>query len=528
MSFRSIWIILLAAALLPRAQFLGQQTSTTARKHPATKTSTKPKPSSKARAAKASTTAKTVKRAPAQKLRPTPKRRIAASRTRTKPHRTVLAAATRPSEYVAASPHASAALDAAVPDPAILPSEPALVPRSSPLTSTVGRDGMIAQLTQALASPRSGIEFAANLHPFFDQLRALELNPQSSTVRIFQFGDSHTAADLFTGALRTLFQTRFGDAGAGFSLAGYPFAGYRIHGTKHGQSVGWTVLGTHLRDIGDALVGMGGVSLSTDKPGDWVSLEADAVSLDVHYLIQPGGGQLQIYDSDQLLSTVSTDGPEAAGNKSLTVAPGLHHFEVRTTQYAPVRLLGMVAEKSFGVTYDAMGLNGAEASLLLRWNQDLLATYLQQREPNLIVLAYGTNEAADHNWTEESYAAMFRSLIERFHTMSPGVPILVVGPADRDLRAGRRKWEPFIGTDRIIAAQRSVCRQMHCAYWNQQARMGGFGSMHQWVSVDWAQGDHTHFTGEGYTELASALFSDIVTQYNTYEGIEARAGSNPQ
>ena len=504
MSFRSACTLVLIAALFPGAW---AQTAASKKKHPATTTktssSTKPKPKPT-----------TVKRAPIQKLRPTRKRHTAApahSRTR------IAATSTHVTHTIAAPPVLAEAAPV----------------HSSVLSSAVARgvasrETTIARLTADLASPRVGIEFASNLRPFFDQLRSLELAPQSGTVRIFQFGDSHTAADLFTGTLRTLFQTRFGDAGPGFSLAGYPFAGYRIHGTKHAQSTGWLALGTHLRDIGDALVGMGGVSLSTDKPGNWVSLETEAVSLDVHYLIQPGGGQFEIYDGDQLLATASTDGPESAGTKSLTVAPGPHHFEVRTTEYGPVRLLGMVAEKPFGVTYDAMGLNGAEASLLLRWNQDLLATYLQQREPNLIVLAYGTNEAADHSWTEESYAAMFRSLIERFHTMSPGVPILVLGPADRDLRAGRRKWAPFIGTDRIIAAQRSVCRQMHCAYWNQQARMGGFGSMHEWVAVDWAQGDHTHFTGEGYTELASALFSDIVTQYNTYEGISPAAGSNAQ
>ena len=35
----------------------------------------------------------------------------------------------------------------------------------------------------------------------------------------------------------------------------------------------------------------------------------------------------------------------------------------------------------------------------------------------------------------------------------------------------------------------------------------------------WAggQGDHTHFTGEGYNELAAALFSDIVHEYNSME-----------
>ena len=53
--------------------------------------------------------------------------------------------------------------------------------------------------------------------------------------------------------------------------------------------------------------------------------------------------------------------------------------------------------------------------------------------------------------------------------------------------------------------------------------MGGFGTMREWVAVGWGQGDHTHFTGEGYNELAAALFSDIVQQYNRYEGATAIA-----
>jgi hypothetical protein len=113
---------------------------------------------------------------------------------------------------------------------------------------------------------------------------------------------------------------------------------------------------------------------------------------------------------------------------------------------------------------------------------------------------------------------MFRSLIERCRRLAPRAAILVIGPPDRELRAGRKGWVPFAGVDRIVRAQRSVCKAVGCAYWDERSRMGGFGSMHDWVAVQWAQGDHTHFTSEGYTELASALFMDIVQQYNTYEG----------
>jgi lysophospholipase L1-like esterase len=400
--------------------------------------------------------------------------------------------------------------------------------RATPPVSLGSREAITDRIMHALASPRIGIENPRALHPFFDQLHQLEADPATQLVRVIQFGDSHTAADLFTGALRTLFQEKFGDGGAGFSYAGYPFAGYHIHGTRRAQSTGWLALGTHLKDIGDGMVGMGGVSLSTEAAGNWVSLDADATSLEVQYLVQSNGGSIEIRDNDTLITTVSTASSDilaadTAGHFTTKVEPGPHHFEVLTIDHAPVRLLGLSTENSAGVTYEAAGINGAEASLFLRWNETLQQTLMTAANPALIVLSYGTNEAGDRNWTEEGYAEMFRRIIERVRRATPNASILVVGPPDRALRAGRRAWKPFTGVDRIVAAQRSVCRQMNCAYWDQRSRMGGFGSMRDWVSISWAQPDHTHFTGEGYTELAGALFSDIVQQYDTYSPPLTRA-----
>ncbi|WP_158793378.1 SGNH/GDSL hydrolase family protein [Granulicella sp. L60] len=393
------------------------------------------------------------------------------------------------------------------------------------------REAIAARITQNLATPRLGVENPKALRPFFDQLHQAQLDPHSSLIRIIQFGDSHTAADIFTGAMRTLFQTKFGDGGAGFQYPGYPFTGYRIHGTHRAQSTGWIALGTHLRDIGDGLVGMGGISLSTTGAGNWVSLDADASSLEVQYLIQPNGGTIDVYDGDTQLTTIptaSTDPSTAntAGHYDTTLAPGPHHIEVRTTQEAPVRLLGLSTENASGVTYEAAGINGAEASLFLRWNEALQQTLMLQANPALIVLSYGTNEAGDHNWTEDSYAALFRRIIERCRRLAPSASILVIGPPDRALHNGRHGWAAFTGVDRIVQAQRTVCRQMNCAYWDQRARMGGFGSMRDWVSIAWAQPDHTHFTAEGYNELAGALFSDIVQQYDADQDPTSKAAAD--
>ena len=78
------------------------------------------------------------------------------------------------------------------------------------------------------------------LAPAFEQLFRLSSQPQDpAPVHIIHFGDSHTAADDFTGGVRELLKARFGDGGSGFSLAGHPFLGYRRFDVHGGGTAGW-------------------------------------------------------------------------------------------------------------------------------------------------------------------------------------------------------------------------------------------------------------------------------------------------
>ena len=86
---------------------------------------------------------------------------------------------------------------------------------------------------------------------------------------------------------------------------------------------------------------------------------------------------------------------------------GPHQYALRTLSSAPVRLFGWVAQNHAGVTYETLGINGAQANLMLEWNPAILAPELMSRDPALIVLAYGTNEALSRAWTAEEYRAGF-------------------------------------------------------------------------------------------------------------------------
>ncbi len=352
------------------------------------------------------------------------------------------------------------------------------------------------------------------LVPMFEHLYRLNARQDAAPFHILHFGDSHSAADDWTAGLRRLLKERFGDGGSGFSLAGRPYQGYRRFDVQGGGSAGWRAEGLR-SGAGDGYFGMGGVGISTQVEGQSVFIETECDRLEIDYLQQPSGGDLALFDYDQLLERFSTRGELGPGFVSYRTAPGLHRFVLRTLNSKPVRLFGWVADKETGVTYETLGINGAEASIILRWNESMLTTYLRRRNPGLIVLAYGTNEGVIGNWSSEKYQVMFSDILQRFRRAVPAASILVLGPPD-SWSNSRGTWQPVPGIDRIIAAQKSACRESGCGFWDTRERMGGLGSMREWVQAGLAQRDYIHFTPAGYRHLATMLFADMMQQYELF------------
>jgi lysophospholipase L1-like esterase len=360
-------------------------------------------------------------------------------------------------------------------------------------------------------------------------LRRTKSGEATGPLSILHYGDSHTAADEWTGSVRALLQAEFGDGGGGYSLAGRPFKSYRRQDLKSGESRGWQTEGM-LTHGSDGLYGLGGVSISTTLRGQSVYLEAECSRLELFYLQQPGGGDLQLYDNGAAVDKISTDGSLEPGYFQYQASPGSHRFELETLQRAPVRLFGWVTEKDRGVTYETLGINGAQASIMFRWDDAMLASNIARRNPALIVLAYGTNEASNSDWTQESYREMFSLLLQRLRQDAPTASILVLGPPDREYRA-KGRWATLEKLDRIVAAQREAAMSNRCAFWDMREKMGGKGAMREWVTAGLAQYDHVHFTALGYRRLGYTLFRDLMYNYDKYTKVReelARTGSNEQ
>src|SRR5436305_3789143 len=310
--------------------------------------------------------------------------------------------------------------------------------------------------TPVLRSVR-GIENAAALERFFKSLSSVKRRIEP--VRIMHFGDSHTAADILTAQIRNQFQRDFGDGGAGYMVPGNPMKSTPRRGVISGATSGWSVDGLGSRAEPNGIYGLAGVSLATTKADERAWLETACNHFEVYYLRQPGGGTIDIMlDGQSVLEqplSLASDAPLPDYYTFDTPADRLHRVEVRTTTPGKARILGIVTEHiAPGVSYDVLGINGARAKRLISWNDTAFVDNIVQRTPDLIIVAYGTNEVTDDDWTVESYQRMFAAILQRFRRAAPQASILVYGPPDRgDVALGGTKMPAMIEAQRRAAFQ---------------------------------------------------------------------------
>jgi lysophospholipase L1-like esterase len=421
---------------------------------------------------------------------------------------------------VATPPHAAAQAKAKSTAKKTAPKVPAAKSKAAAKAPVAPKQTPQQYIQKALEDGLSiPIDNPAAMVPFFEQLYRHQRGELPGPVRVLQYGDSHTAADEFSGELRMLLQSAFGNGGSGFSYAGKPWKGYRRRDVKSGSTDGWYTHGLVTR-AGDGVYGLGGVAMTATAPRESVYVEADASDFELFYYQQPGGGSIRLYDSGVPMDLISTGGEPGPAYYHVAAQPGPHRFELETLERNPVRLFGWVAENPTGITYETFGINGAQATTVGNWDPATLRANLEHRNPDLIVLAYGTNEAGSTQWTLESYQKMFMDLLREFREAAPTASILVLGPPDRAQKV-KRQWQTMARIGVIAEAQRRAALLMGCAYLDLRAEMGGAGSMQQWVRAGQAQSDHVHFTVPGYRLLGDAVYSDIMTQY--WEFLKARA-----
>lgn len=361
------------------------------------------------------------------------------------------------------------------------------------------------------------------LEKFYRALTATLVSSHSGTqeiTRIVHYGDSHIAADILTASLRNSFQRNFGSGGAGFIQAGKPWPWYSRKGVATGATAGWRVLGLGESSQAGSW-GLAGVALSSSTAGEKIWLSATGQRFDLYLLKQPGGGRCDVFfDGLRYFENVSLAAEEREPFYLTISAAGSepHSIELRTLDKGEVRLFGITVESdSAGVTYDALGINGARAYRPHNWDWALIEDHLARRAPHLIIISYGANEVSDADLDLREYRDKLVELINKFQQAAPQASILVVSPPDRAIRAGGR-WRSIDRMAQLVQVQRDAARRAGAAFWDQYQAMGGNGAIARWARLNppLAQRDRVHLTATGYNLIAERFYGELMRGYTRW------------
>ncbi len=330
-------------------------------------------------------------------------------------------------------------------------------------------------------------------------------------LRVSWIGDSLTADDHITHALRLRLQALVGDGGPGFvyAVAPHPYCQHRaVSRTVVGE---WASAGIWLATMPDRLLGLGGSAESSDG-AIRLATATPVHEVDVHYLAQPHGGSLAVVADGNVVTRLGTaEERKQAAFARIDLPDGAKHVELRTL--GRVRLFGASLESPRGAVVDNLGVVNATVkafatnNLAEHWQHELA-----HRAPDLVVIMLGTNEA---EWLRPRGAGiaeheqLFGELLASVRAADPAASCLVVSPLDQlDWRADAAP--PRDSVPALVEAQHRAARAHGCAFWDVYAWMGGKGSSLEWYKRGLVVKDFQHPTSEGAERIAEALYAALV------------------
>jgi lysophospholipase L1-like esterase len=361
---------------------------------------------------------------------------------------------------------------------------------------------------------------AGELDHFYAALQDTESKRSGAVTRVVHYGDSPTTADLITGDIRAILQQRFGNAGHGFILPAKPWAWYQ-HTGAYADGKGWQIRPATQFGKSDGLFGLGGVSLTGTSASSKFKFDgAGYTRFELWYLQQPDGGTLNITIGGEEAQQVEMAGDQGPGFALIETEEPARTVELSVAK-GHIRIFGLTAERAGpGVVYDSLGLNGASITVLSHmFNQAHWTAELQHRNPDLIIINYGTNEADFASFIDKNYEKELREAIRRLRAALPTASILVMSPMDRGYRDASGEIATMPTIPQIVAIQRRVAGDTGCGFFDTFRAMGGTGTMGRWYTGQprLVSADFIHPYPAGGKQIAVAFTREIENGLNRFK-----------
>lgn len=220
-----------------------------------------------------------------------------------------------------------------------------------------------------------------------------------------------------------------------------------------------------------------------------------------------------VSNSPRADTPINTDGPRqdsrTSRSKWISIASSftilhLGDSHVRASSMINATRDALIEAKPGGnLVYKSFGINGSTYAIIDK-NLNYFENPQLPRQPDLLILDWGTNEIAKSNKVPDNHSKMVTKLINRARKAYPQALIMLTSAQDMNYR-GRN----VSAASEYSSLMRQIASQNNCLYFDWYQISGGSQSASTWVRNGLMQPDNIHLTHSGYRRKGVMLAKSI-------------------
>lgn len=353
-------------------------------------------------------------------------------------------------------------------------------------------------------SPQSAaVQQIPVLVDFSDELKfkQLQSNFAKPNLHLRIFGDSHMAADFFSSRLRTHIATN----AVGFVYPLQPKYHQAVpvsYKSKH-----FEILNSKSKDL-QANFAMGGIIAKALKKDAFIRLDNS---------INPKATLIAVFKSPHTKDAfLLKDGKNkhfvlksAVRGKWIFARIKDANFPVQIVALDKNVLLGgfFIINEGSNAVIDTLGINGAKSDLWQKWNESVFLDELNLFKSDIVVLAYGSNDALIGEFDETHFKESYKKLIALLYASNPNTSIILISPPTITYKVNET-FELHPDFYRVQKAIYELAKEEKLVLFDMHKLIENYGGKGLWIEQNLSRND-VHLTPDGYKLMADEFYLNL-------------------
>lgn len=338
---------------------------------------------------------------------------------------------------------------------------------------------------------------------FSDELKfkQLQSNFAKPNLHLRIFGDSHMAADFFSSRLRTHIATN----AVGFVYPLQPKYHQAVpvsYKSKH-----FEILNSKSKDL-QANFAMGGIIAKALKKDAFIRLDNS---------INPKATLIAVFKSPHTKDAfLLKDGKNkhfvlksAVRGKWIFARIKDANFPVQIVALDKNVLLGgfFILNEGSNAVIDTLGINGAKSDLWQKWNESVFLDELNLFKSDIVVLAYGSNDALIGEFDETHFKESYKKLIALLYASNPDTSIILISPPTITYKVNEA-FELHPDFYRVQKAIYELAKEEKLVLFDMHKLIENYGGKGLWIEQNLSRND-VHLTPDGYKLMADEFYLNL-------------------